>query len=105
MPQMIRRRTRTGWRNEFCVRLLIVDDSDFARSQIRALLHEGAPECERSVSAGTDDALAICAQSDPFDLSLLDVYPPRIGGFDLAQLLRIKQDNAIFVCCQDPGRD
>ena len=78
-------------------RILIVDDSDFARSTLRKLIEDVAADCEVVDCMGSEEALETCAQSDPFDLILLDVYMPRMGGFDLAQLLRFKQDNAICV--------
>jgi len=70
-------------------RILVVEDRQVVRDLARDVLVDAGFEVE--TAAGGDEALAISAASDPFDLLLSDVVMPGISGPELAERLRAAQ--------------
>jgi two-component system invasion response regulator UvrY len=66
-------------------RILVVDDHAIVRSGIRRLLAE-LPDLELSESASGEDALER-VRSGPFDLIILDLNLPGLGGLELLRRL------------------
>jgi two-component system chemotaxis response regulator CheY len=67
-------------------RILVVDDSDAFRRQLRAAL-EGAGLAVVEAAEGVE-ALWRARSEDPFDLILCDVYMPTMGGLDFIREVR-----------------
>jgi two-component system chemotaxis response regulator CheY len=68
------------------MRALIVDDSNFIREYLRLLLHRMGVACEEAVNGS--DALTVLAEAENFDLMLLDVNMPVMGGLECVKALR-----------------
>jgi response regulator RpfG family c-di-GMP phosphodiesterase/serine/threonine protein kinase len=66
-------------------RVLIVDDDDMMRSVARYALAAEGLECEEAVDGA--EALDL-ARNHPFDLLLLDVHLPSVGGDEVLRQLR-----------------
>ncbi|MED5388127.1 MAG: response regulator [Pseudomonadota bacterium] len=72
--------------------ILVVDDSTAIRSLITAKLHElatGSYELDITQADNGSQALD-CAEKTPFDLILLDVEMPVMGGLEACRALRQK---------------
>jgi two-component system chemotaxis response regulator CheY len=67
------------------MRALIVDDSNFIREYLRLLLQRMGVVCEEAVNGS--HALAVLADRS-FDLMLLDVNMPVMGGMECVKTLR-----------------
>jgi two-component system chemotaxis response regulator CheY len=67
------------------MRVLIVDDSRFLRERLKALLPAG---CAVEEVGDGEEALAKLRTSAAFDLVLLDVNMPVMGGLECVRLLR-----------------
>ena len=65
---------------------LIVDDSSFLRQYTRKLLETLGASCEEAVDG--EEALKQLRRSGPFDLMLLDVNMPVMGGLECVRNLR-----------------
>jgi two-component system chemotaxis response regulator CheY len=68
------------------MRALIVDDSRFVRSIVRAMLQERGMECEEA--ADGEAGLERLRNGLPFDLVLLDWNMPVMNGLEMLQGLR-----------------
>jgi two-component system, chemotaxis family, chemotaxis protein CheY len=68
------------------MRALIVDDSSFIREYLRYLLSRMDIVCEEAVDG--NDALAVLAAEEAFDLMLLDVNMPVMNGLECVKILR-----------------
>ncbi|MGA2807675.1 MAG: response regulator [Terracidiphilus sp.] len=98
------------------MRALIVDDSRFVRSYLRALLEGKGIECEEAA----DGQLGIDRLNSgaPFDLALLDWNMPVMNGLDMLRSLRaqgfagvkvmmvtIEAENEFILSALDAGAD
>jgi len=68
------------------MRALIVDDSSFIREYLRYLLSGMDIVCEEAVDG--NEALAVLAAEEAFDLMLLDVNMPVMNGLECVKTLR-----------------
>jgi CheY-like chemotaxis protein len=76
-------------------RVLVVDDEPGLRFFQRITLEEsGIPVVE---AASGPDALACCAESDPFSVIVLDYRMPGITGIDVARTLRERGDETPII--------
>jgi two-component system chemotaxis response regulator CheY len=75
-------------------RLLIVDDSGFARRLLRRILEDGGYDVEEA--AGGDEALAKYDATKP-DAVLLDIVMGEVSGLEVLQKLRRKDPKAIVI--------
>ncbi len=76
------------------LKVLVVDDSEFFRSQTRGLLHtlgvRELKDCE-----DPKDALSIISRND-FELALIDLVMPRMNGIELVKEIR-KSNSSIYI--------
>ena len=71
-------------------RVLVVDDSKLARMAVAKALSALQPDWKRIEAANADEALAL-AETDSFDLAIIDFNMPGRDGLHLAaELLTIK---------------
>lgn len=68
-------------------RVLLVDDEDAVRQIMRRALRNSAFEVEVSEAADGEDALALFRESR-FDIMVLDVSMPRVGGLEVLKAVR-----------------
>jgi two-component system, chemotaxis family, chemotaxis protein CheY len=68
------------------MRALIVDDSSFIREYLRYLLSRMDIVCAEAVDG--NEALAVLAAEEAFDLMLLDVNMPVMNGLECVKILR-----------------
>ena len=87
VDQAVAREPRVG--QGHAERILVVEDRQVVRELARDVLVDAGFEVE--TAAGGDEALAISAASEPFDLLLSDVVMPGISGPELAERLRAAQ--------------
>ena len=80
--------TTSGRATETLHILLIEDDASLA-SSIRGLLRDNGAECDHAPTGGQGLALA---REGTYDVIILDVNLPDIGGFEVAQRLRATGD-------------
>jgi CheY-like chemotaxis protein len=66
--------------------VLIVEDRKVVRDLARDVLADAG--FDAVTAAGGDEALALAAAEQPFDLLLTDVVMPKMSGPELARLLR-----------------
>ena len=69
------------------MRALIVDDSRFMRSHLRQFLERKGVSCAEA-GDGREALEALRDGGDAFDLMLLDVNMPRMGGLECVKTLR-----------------
>jgi two-component system, chemotaxis family, sensor kinase CheA len=67
-------------------RVLLVDDSAFFRNMLRPLLNGAGYDV--TAAASVDEALALCAEGETFDVIVSDIEMPRTDGFGFAAKLR-----------------
>jgi two-component system response regulator ResD len=67
-------------------RILIVDDEESIRLLLRRIL-ESNPALEMTLAGGGDEALELAAER-PYDLILLDLLMPGIGGIEVLTRIR-----------------
>ena len=79
-------------------RVLIVDDHAIVRDGLRRLLQE-RPEMAVTEAASGEEALQLAAQED-FDLILLDLNLPGVGGLELLRRLVRLQPTPVLVFSQ-----
>jgi CheY-like chemotaxis protein len=72
-------------------RVLIVDDDDLFRTFVARVLREEG--YVTAVARDGEEALALAANGDPFDLLLTDEMMPCIPGHQLARYMRSRQPN------------
>ncbi|HJV29390.1 MAG TPA: response regulator transcription factor [Gaiellaceae bacterium] len=72
-------------RTSSCGRVLVVDDDERFRGFVAATLGTAGFE---SVEAATGPEALACADSEPFDVVLLDVLLPGISGYEVCRMLR-----------------
>jgi two-component system chemotaxis sensor kinase CheA len=72
-------------------RLLFVDDSAFFRNMLTPVL--GAAGYEVTTAVDGREALVLVEETD-FDLVVSDIEMPEIGGFELAEALRVNSRTA-----------
>ena len=77
------------------MRALIVDDSQFTRQLLRALLALRGIECEEA--ADGVEGLAQLRASAPFDLALLDWNMPGMTGLEMLQEMRAEGFTSVKV--------
>ncbi len=77
-------------------KVLVVDDSRFARSVASKLIVEARPNWSVSQASGGREALELC-KSGEFDLVTIDMHMPEMDGFELAQQLREEGTSAHLV--------
>jgi len=70
------------------IRIVIVDDHRFFRSNLRAAFKSGYPDLSIAGEAGSGEELLRLLASTPADVAVLDINLPDIWGVDLAQRLR-----------------
>lgn len=70
------------------MRILIVDDHPMYRDGLAALVQQLFEGARIQLSADAEDALARLAQEDAFDLVLLDLKLPGLGGRSVLAVLR-----------------
>jgi two-component system, NarL family, invasion response regulator UvrY len=70
-------------------RVLIVDDHAVVRSSLRSFFHEEASSYTVGEAATGREALELC-RTEPWDVVLLDIAMPGIGGQEV--LHRLRQD-------------
>ena len=71
-------------------RVLVVDDSKLARMAVAKALNALHPDWARLEAANADEALAL-AETDSFDIAILDFNMPGRDGLELAaELLALK---------------
>jgi two-component system, chemotaxis family, chemotaxis protein CheY len=68
------------------MRALIVDDSRFIRSHLRSLLEEQGMECVEAEDG--QQALAVIERAGTYELALVDMNMPVMGGLALVEALR-----------------
>lgn len=89
-------------------KVLVVDDSRFARSVASKLISEARPSWTIEQAAGGREALDLCA-SGKFDLVTIDMHMPEMDGFELVEKLRESGNPAHLVLItaniQDAIRD
>ncbi|MFT3741498.1 MAG: response regulator [Gammaproteobacteria bacterium] len=79
------------------MRVLIVDDHAIVRASIKSLLQE-SPEDITVLEAATGEEAVLLAREQSFDIILLDLNMPGIGGMETAsRLLRYQPDTKILV--------
>jgi CheY-like chemotaxis protein len=71
-------------------RILIVDDEESIRLLLERIL-ESIPELDVTLADGSDAALGLVAKQ-PYDLILLDLLMPGVGGIEV--LGRIRRDSS-----------
>ncbi len=80
------------------MKVVIADDEPLARERLRALLAELAGVDVVGEAANGNDALQVCAQTQP-DLVLLDIAMPGIDGLEVARhLARFEPRPAVVFC-------
>ena len=72
-------------------RVLIVDDDDLFRTFVERVLREEG--YFTAVARDGEEALALAATGEPFDLLLTDEMMPCIPGHQLARYMRSRQPN------------
>lgn len=77
-------------------RILVVDDSRFARAIVRATLRTIEPDCEVIEAGSGDEAVASCRDAAP-DLITMDFNMPGIDGIEAAARI-LEQHPAIPIC-------
>lgn len=89
-------------------KVLVVDDSRFARSVASKLINEVRPGWSIEQAAGGRQALEMC-ESEQFDLVTIDMHMPEMDGFELVEKLRERGNSARLVLItaniQDAVRD
>lgn len=89
-------------------RVLVVDDSRFARSVASKLISEARPTWSIEQAAGGREALEMC-ETAQFDLVTIDMHMPEMDGFELVEKLRERGNSAQLVLItaniQDAVRD
>jgi two-component system chemotaxis response regulator CheY len=68
------------------MRALIVDDSRYIRSYLRSLMEARGAQCFEAENGS--QALAIMERDDSFDLALVDVNMPVMGGLECVHAMR-----------------
>ena len=87
------------------MRILIVDDSEFARSGIRVLL-AGRPDCEICGEANDGRQAVVKAIDLNPDLIILDYSMPGMDGLHVAQeIYKAKPAACILLCTLFPSRE
>jgi len=87
------------------MRILIVDDSEFARSGIRVLL-AGRPDCEICGEANDGRQAVVKAIDLNPDLIILDYSMPGMDGLHVAQeIYKAKPGACILLCTLFPSRE
>lgn len=80
------------------MKVVVADDEPLARERLRALLAELAGVEVVGEAANGNDALQVCAQTQP-DLVLLDIAMPGIDGLEVARhLARFEPRPAVVFC-------
>lgn len=71
-------------------RILLVDDSDSAREQIRSII--GNSDAEVLEASSGEVAHNLVLQSKTFDLAFVDVNMPGMSGLDLVEKIKLDVD-------------
>jgi two-component system, chemotaxis family, chemotaxis protein CheY len=71
------------------MRTLIVDDSRFLRERLKQMLRPIGWECVEAVDGAA--ALDVLRTDSDFDLMLLDVNMPEMGGLECVRKLRVER--------------
>lgn len=85
-------------------RILIVDDSSYARRALKNMVEEVLPDCTVSYAGTGDEGLGMALREQP-DLIFLDLEMPRMDGFTFLRILMAKQPTPVIIVSSRDDRE